>query len=327
MRFDVTTFGELVIDLVPFASPAGAAYLAKPGGAPANVAAGVARLGHRAAMITRVGTEAFGRAARAALEAAGVALDAVIRDAAHATALAVVSRTADGGADFSFYRENCADSNLEPADVPAALIAASRLLHVGTLPLATPLSAAAQRHAVATAKAAGTLVSTDVNFRAAFWPDQEAMRAAGLEAIGAANIAKVSGAELERLAGADSPEAVRALWHPDLILLAVTRGAAGADLFTKDARIALPGFAVDTLDAVGCGDAFMASLLASLIEADFVLAGDALEKAALRASAAGAIMATRSGALESMPTGTEIDAFLRSASPRAPSGDPEPARR
>ena len=160
MPYDVTTFGELVIDLVPVETQAGVAYLPKPGGAPANVAAGIARLGHRVAMISKVGTEIFGEMALSSLRATGVSVGGVIRSSEHNTALAIVSETATGEADFFFYRENCADSNLSSLEVPAELVAASRVLHVGTLQLATPVSAAAQRHAIGVAKQAGVLVST-----------------------------------------------------------------------------------------------------------------------------------------------------------------------
>jgi fructokinase len=312
MRYDVTSLGELVIDLVPIETPAGVAYLPKPGGAPGNVAAGVARLEHPSAMITKVGTEAFGEAAVSALDAAGVATHAVIRTSAHNTALAVVSKTAGGETDFFFYRENCADSNLTPEDVPAELIAASKILHVGTLLLATPISAAAQRHAITTAKAKGALVSTDLNFRAAFWRDPRRMRDAGIEIVGAANIVKVSRDELALLSGGATTEAtVRSLWHGGLIGFAVTKGAGGADLFTAHEAVSVAGFAVTPLDTVGCGDAFMASLLVGLVERDFALQGEALKTVALRACAAGAIIATRTGALESMPSSQDIDTFLK----------------
>lgn len=118
-------------------------------------------------MITKVGTVAFGEAAVAALEIARVATHAVVRTTAHNTALAVVSKTASGETDFFFYRENCADSNLAPEEVPDELIAATSILHFGTLLLATRVSGAAQRHALASAKANGVRVSTDLNFRAA----------------------------------------------------------------------------------------------------------------------------------------------------------------
>ncbi|HWT29830.1 MAG TPA: carbohydrate kinase [Propylenella sp.] len=312
MRYDVTTLGELVIDLVPTRTPEGLAYLPKPGGAPANVAAGMARLGHPAAMITKVGNEAFGTAAVSALEAAGVAIDAVIRAPAHNTALAVVTQTASGETDFFFYRENCADANLTPGEVPTDLIAASKILHIGTLLLASPISAAAQRHAITCARSKGVLVSADLNFRLAFWRDPERMRAAGLEVVRAASIVKVSRDELSLLAGTgDTEAAVRSLWDEGMIAFAVTRGVDGADLFTENAGVSVPGFPVAVVDTVGCGDAFMASLLSGLIESRFQLQADSLRLLALRACAAGALVATRSGALETMPSRAEIDAFLR----------------
>jgi fructokinase len=312
VRFDLTSLGELVIDLVPVMTPAGVAYLPMPGGAPGNVAAGLARLGHPSAMITKVGQEVFGETAVSALGAMGVSLDAVIRTGAHNTALAVVSLTKSGESDFFFYRENCADSNLSMEEVPEAVIAASRVLHVGTLPLATPVSAAAQRHAIDLAKARGVRVSADVNFRAAFWRDPNLMRAAGREVAAAANILKVSAAELMLLTGiADPAEAVRSLLHPGLIAVAVTKGAGGAELFSAGRVASVPIFPVEVVDTVGCGDAFMATLIASLIERDFeVRDAEDLRAITLRCAAAGAIVATRAGGLCSMPTRHAIEDFL-----------------
>jgi len=312
MRHDVTTFGELVIDLIPLHPHPGRAYVAQPGGAPANVAAGLARLGRRSAMISKVGVEPFGDAALAALAATGVDVAGIVRTSEQKTALAVVTETASGEADYFFYRENCADSNLAAHEVASGLIAASSILHVGTLPLASPLSAAAQRHAIRLAQAAGALVSTDPNFRMSFWRDLDSMRAAGMEVIRAANIVKVSEAELALLTGISGiRDAVRSLWRPGLIALAVTRGAAGADLFTQDQAISVPAFTVAPVDTVGCGDAFMASLLAGLLESRLEApSAEALHGIALRCCAAGAIIATRSGALGSMPTKDDIDGFL-----------------
>jgi fructokinase len=312
MRYDVTTLGELVIDLVPIETPSGLAYSPKPGGAPGNVAAGVARFGLAAAMITKVGTEAFGAAAVSALKAAGVSTEAVVHTADHNTALAVVTKTPAGETDFFFYRENCADSQLVSDEIRSELIAGSRVLHVGTLLLATPVSAAAQRHAIGLAGEKGPRVSVDLNFRAAFWRDLDRMRDAGLEMVRAANIVKVSRDELALLTGGstDTEAAVRSLWHDRLIVFAVTKGAAGADLFTAGERCSAPGFPVTPVDTVGCGDAFMASLLAGLIECGFDPRRD-LKTIATQACAAGALMATQTGALESMPSRQAIGAFLR----------------
>lgn len=315
MQIDVTSLGELLIDLVPVRLEAGLAYVPKPGGAPANVAAGIARLGRSAAMIGKVGGESFGRAAVSALRAAGVATDSITLSAIHNTPLAVVSLGDRGESDFVFYREGCADSNLVPADIPDELIAQSAILHVGTLLLSAPGSAEAQHHAVAVARSHGVRVSIDVNFRQAFWRDRDRMRAAGLEAIRTASIVKASADELSLLTGSAATEtAVRSLWQPDLLAFAVTKGGAGAELYTKRDAVSVAGFAVPVVDTVGCGDAFMAGLLSGLLDFGFDADAKALATIARRANAAGAILATRSGALESMPTREEVDQFV-AASP------------
>ncbi len=311
MRTDVTSLGELLIDLVPMRADARTVYLPKPGGAPGNVAAGLARLGHAAAMIGKVGADAFGETVVAALKGVGVATDAVIRDTAHNTPLAVVSLNERGESDFFFYREGCADSNITPQDIPGELIAQSRILHVGTLIMSAGVSAEGQRHAMTLAREKGVRVSLDTNFRLLFWRDQERMRAAGLDAIKSANIVKASADELTLLTGSkDTEPGVRSLWHPDLIAFAVTKGSGGADLFTAERAVSVPGFSVKVVDTVGCGDAFMASLLSGLLDHDFALEADALATVATRACAAGAIVATRAGALESMPDRKAIDSFL-----------------
>lgn len=317
MKYDVTSLGELVIDLIPAALAGEQAYLAKPGGAPANVAAGLARLGFRSAMISKVGTEAFGQAAVAALAATGVSVDAVIRSPAFNTALAVVAPPEASGSGFFFYRENCADSNLTADEIPTELIRGSAFLHVGTLLLATPDSAAAQRRAIAVAKESGVLVSADPNFRELFWRDRGRMQAAGLEVVQAASVVKVSQEELTLLTGsADTRDAARSLWHPGLIAFAVTKGAGGADLFSAAATSSVPGFPVTEVDATGCGDAFMATLLAGLLQhGSAPLDARALHSIGTECCAAGALMATCNGALESMPTRAMISEFVRLRGP------------
>jgi fructokinase len=248
-----------------------------------------------------------------ALERAGVDTAAVTRSAHEPTALAVVSLNPDGDRDFVLYREGCADSHLV-LDPPALdYLAAARILHTGSLSLATPVSAAAQRAAIARAGEAGALISTDVNFRPALWRDPAAMLAMGREAVAAANIVKLSAEELLALTGADDmAAAARALWHPGLRLLAVTSGAGGASLFTADRRIDIAGFAVPVTDTVGCGDAFMAALLVGLLAAGSpVPDARTLEQIGRYANAAGAVMAGVAGAMEHMPRHEQVVALLR----------------
>jgi sugar/nucleoside kinase (ribokinase family) len=314
-HYDVTAFGELVIDLVPIASERGLAFAAKPGGAPGNVVAGIARLGLTSAMLSKLGGEAFGAAIIEALAGAGVETRTIVQAPGLNTTLAVVTLTAEGDRDFFFYREGAADTLYAPDELALDVVQASRILHVGSLSLATPVSAAAQRRAVQAARDAGALISADPNFRPAFWRDLRAMHAAGSEVVAAANIVKVSEEELQAISGlSEIRGAVRAVWHPGLMALAVTKGPGGAELFTGEHHVTISGFPVDVVDTVGSGDAFMASFLAGLIEAGMKAPDrSTLEVIGLRACAAGAVMATVAGALENMPTRADVDRLLRSA--------------
>lgn len=308
---DVIALGELVIDLIPVPQADGSLLLAPtPGGAPGNVAAGIARLGLKAAMISKVGPGSLGDLLVATLREAGVETGAIARAASEPTALAVVSVDANGDRDFTLYRDGCADASLTVAELPMQALAACRILHVGSLSLATPLSAAAQRAAIARAKVTGARISADVNFRPALWRDPEAMRATGLEAVAAANIVKVSTDELAVLSGqADIDAGAKALWHPELQLLAVTRGEAGAVLFAPNVRVEIAGLPVKVANTVGCGDAFMAALLAGVLEQDPVDRA-VLSRIGRMACAAGAVMAGSAGAMAAMPRRAEIDALL-----------------
>jgi fructokinase len=312
-RFDVAAFGELLIDLVPVRDAAGLpCFAAKPGGAPGNVAVGVARLGGRSAMLSKVGEEAFGRLLVATLQANGVATEGVVMSRAGNTSLAVVTVDHAGDRDFMFYRAGCADTIYTAEEVAADIVRGTRVLHVGSLVLAEPISAAAQRHAIALAQAAGVTVSADVNLRPSLWREPEDMRRAGLEAAGVANILKISEEELAFLTGvADIDGGIARLWHDGLRAMAVTKGPAGADLVTPLHRASVPGFSVKVVDTVGCGDAFMASLLADLTATDFDLGSVAtLERLAKRACATGALAATAAGGMESLPSAATREAFL-----------------
>jgi fructokinase len=311
--YDVTTIGELVIDLIPVKSPDKALHFAaRPGGAPGNVAVGTARLGLRTAMLSKVGREAFGASILATLRENGVVTKGVRASNDRMTGLAVVTIAPDGDRDFLFYRDACADLTYAPAELARDILVSTRVLHVGSLFLGHPISAAAQRRALDVARRAGALISADPNFRPMLWRDRAAMLAAGREIIEAADIVKVGEAELAELTGIANIEvAARSLWHSRLKVLAVTKGAGGAEIFTAAAKTCSEGFAVKAIDTVGCGDAFMATLLAECLAANFDAADvTSLASVARRACAAGALTATKPGGMESLPTAAEIEAFL-----------------
>ena len=318
-RFDVVALGELVIDLVPEHRLDGRmAFAPKPGGAPGNVAVGVARLGGRAAMLSKVGDDAFGRLLIETLRNAGVSAEGVLSTREGKTSLAVVTVDAEGDRDFLLYREGCAESTYAPEEIAADIIADSGILHVGSLLLGEPVCAAAQRRAVRLARESGVAVSVDVNLRPSLWRSVEAMRAVALEAAEEADILKVSEEELALMAQTgDLENALARLERRGRRLTAVTFGQNGALLAARGLRARIPGFAVQVADTVACGDAFTASLLADLAAGCTDLQSqEGLAWLGRRACAAGALAAATIGAMDSLPTAADRDAFLASRAER-----------
>lgn len=175
--------------------------------------------------------------------------------------------------------------------------------------MSAPTSAAAQRKAMDLAEANGTLISCDVNFRPTLWNDPAGMLATGREMISRSAIVEASMEELRVLNGIDDMDvAVQALWHDQIGYFSVTRGAEGAVLYTPAGKFECEGVKVAALDTTGAGDAYAASLLSGVLH-------DIEPKKLLKmACVAGALAASRKGAMASQPTKAEITAFFQLAS-------------
>ncbi len=306
--------GEVLIDFVPTVTGTdlrtAPAFQKAPGGAPANVAVGLARLGVPSAMIAKVGDDGFGRFLAQSLADAGVDASLVRRDPANRTPLAFVSLAADGDREFLFYGEPW--GNLAPADLDLAAIGAADLLHFGSLALIGESPRAATWAAVEAARAKGRLVSFDANLRLDLWPDAESARAAIRTGLARATIVKLSDEELEFLTGsADAVVAGRSLWHDALRALVVTHGAKGSTCLTRNEHVRVSGFPVRAVDTTGAGDAFMAGFLSGLLTTP-----DAPPAELCRfANAAGALATTQRGAIPAMPTRDAVQALLAAARP------------
>jgi fructokinase len=309
MSCDVMCFGELFIDLVPNGSVDGKLlFAACPGGAPGNVAVGLASLGHKAFMLSRVGDDAFGRLLVATLDSHGVDVSGVRLSPMERTGHSVVTLDKEGDRSFTFYHDNPADLNIDPQDVSPDAVTGARMLHVGVLPLSAPKSAAAQRKAMDLADAAGLSISCDLNFRPAMWQDAEEMVEAGRFVISRSAIVKVSEEELAALSGSDKmDDAVQSLWHEKLRLFSVTRGAHGAVLYGERGTAVFQGFAVNAIDTTGAGDAYTAALLSGVLDG---AADDQLPQLLLQACAAGALATTKTGAMDSLPSRNNIAQLL-----------------
>ncbi len=313
----VTCLGEMLIDFVPDTSGVtlGEAerFIKAPGGAPANVAVGVAQLGRQAAFCGRVGDDPFGRWLTGILDSHGVDTAQVTFDQAARTALAFVTLTADGERDFMFYRHPSADMQHDPSDLDAAALQGTRVLHHGSISLIQEPSRAATFQAIDTVKQAGGKISYDPNLRLPLWPNETAAKDGIRSAWHLADVIKISDDELEFLTGSRDLAAATSLLDggPDLLL--VTLGAGGVAWFTPDGRGTVPGFGVTVKDTVGAGDAFVAGVLSGLAPLDaWPTGGPELEAILRRANAYAALATTRTGGIPAMATRAELDAFMQS---------------
>ncbi len=285
------------------------------GGAPLNVAVGVARLGGAAAFAGRLGDDPFGAWLRALLAAEGVDASLTSIAPGRPTRMAYVVTRADGERVLAHFSGGAADETLSARDLPEAALAPFDALVFGTLPLASPSARTAILGAARAMKARGGLVVFDPNARPVLWPDGAALREAVEAGLAVATVAKFGDDELAWYAGADDVAAVaeRVRARHGLAALVATLGPAGAIVLPGDGRlVSLPGFAVDVVDATGAGDGFLAGLLSALGPGWRGRDEAGWASALRRANAVGALVCTGAGAIAALPRTTELAAFLGS---------------
>lgn len=317
---DAICVGELLVDFVPTETGKdlveASTFRKAAGGAPANVAVGLKRLGISSGFMGMVGVDPFGRFLARTLEAHGVDIGTLRHTRDAPTALAFVSLRADGERDFVFFGNPSADKMLTPADIDLSAIARARLLHFGSISLSMEPARTATLHAADAAQQAGALISYDPNLRPGFWASADAARHGIRAGLAKADVVKISEDELVFLTGGNDPARARdLLWTERLKLMIVTTGRAGSVYVTNDFIGAVPGFKVTSVDATGAGDAFTAGFLAGLLKQREAIRNEALLKDVVRfANAVGALTTTARGAIPSLPTRRQVEEFLRTGS-------------
>ncbi|KAD7479295.1 hypothetical protein R6Q59_008167 [Mikania micrantha] len=306
----VVCFGEMLIDFVPttngLALAEAPAFKKAPGGAPANVAVGIARLGGSSAFIGKVGEDEFGYMLADILKENNVNNEGMRFDPDARTALAFVTLKKDGEREFMFYRNPSADMLLQESELDLDLIRKAKIFHYGSISLITEPCKSAHIAATKAAKDAGVLLSYDPNLRLPLWPSAESAREGILSIWDTADIIKISEEEIVFLTNGEDPyddNVVRKLYHPNLKLLLVTEGPNGCRYYTKEFSGRVKGLKVDPVDTTGAGDAFVAGVLSKLA-ADVSLLKDEnrLREALSFANACGAITVTERGAIPALPT-------------------------
>ena len=288
------------------------AFVARPGGAPANVAVAASRLGSEAAFVGSVGHDLFGDFILGALESEGVETGGVRRQSPPTrTSLAFVEIAPDGDREFTFYRSSpAADELLSAEDVTENVLDGASFVNFGSIPLIRePVRSAAHRIAEL-ARDRGVPVAFDVNFREHLWGSRQEAREAVDPLLDLATIVKLGDDELEPLLGtADVGEATGTLLGRGAALVLISKGPEGAFYATERFSGEVPAFDIgEVVDATGAGDAFLAATLVHLSDEEWT--EERVREATLRGCAAGALACTDFGAMRALPTKDDLEEFI-----------------
>lgn len=298
MNAKVWVLGDAVVDLLPESE---GRLLQCPGGAPANVAVGVARLGGNSGFIGRVGGDPFGRYMRHILQQEQVDISHMYLDDQHRTSTVVVDLDDQGERTFTFMVRPSADLFLAEEDLPK--FAAGQWLHVCSIALSAEPSRSCTFAAMENIKSAGGRVSFDPNIRTDLWQDQALLQSCLDRALHMANVVKLSEEELVFISGsndlAHGIASVTERYQPELLL--VTRGKAGVLAAFQQKFTHFNARPVVSVDTTGAGDAFVAGLLASLAANGMPTDMTALEPTLTLAQTCGALATTAKGAMTALP--------------------------
>ncbi len=311
----IVTLGEVVSDIYrgEEISDVELGLVARPGGAPANVAVAASRLGAEAVFVGGVGRDLFGDFILRALESEGVETAGVRRQKRPTrTSLAFVEISESGDREFTFYRSSpAADELLSPDDVTGDLISGASFVNFGSIPLIREPVRSATHRIAELAREQNVPVAFDVNLREHLWDSREAAREAVDPLLDLSTIVKLGDDELGPLLGTDdAEEAARMLLDRGVLLVLISKGPDGAFYATRDFSGDVPAFDVgEIVDATGAGDAFLAATLVHLSDGPLD-EEERVREAALRGCAAGALACTDFGAMRALPTKDELDKLM-----------------
>lgn len=309
----VMSMGELLVDLIvsdgaPSLDVANT-FVARSGGAPANVTVALARLGIPAAFCGVAGADPFGTRLDRELSAEGVDTSRLRRTSDAATALAFAWKDSRGDGQFWILRG--ADTHLSPADAEAAGIDNLAALVIGSVSMSAQPSRSAIERAVALAKGANVPVVFDVNLRPTVWPTLELAQECCDHGMARSTLVKLSLDDAKGLFGEaiDADQAIHEVLGRGPRFVVLTDGDRGCWLAnaSQPEPEFVPAFKVDAVEPTGAGDAFLAGIIARLQASGWT---EVTREDARFAAAAGALATTRPGAWDGLPTRAELDEFL-----------------
>ena len=324
----VLCLGEILIDCLAdqpgLPLQAVQSWTSYPGGAPANVACGLAKLGTPVNFISCVGSDPLGTALVEFLQTLGVGRRGIQQHPTALTRRVYVVRTELGDRHFAGFSPPdttlFADTRLQADQLPLELFLGVQFLVIGTLGLAYPDTAAAIHRALEIAQRYVIQLVIDVNWRPMFWPNPAIAPEVIHALLTQADFLKLSVQEAEWLFETCDPgEIAHRLGTAKGVL--VTAGEQGCAYSLLGNQGQLPAFSVDTEDTTGAGDAFLAGFIHQLCDrgTDCLSDPKLAREVVTYAGAVGALTTTRAGAIAAQPSAKEVEAFLylQQQSPRA----------
>lgn len=306
---NIACVGEMVIDFLP--GKGEGVYIRKPGGAPANVAVAVARNALKAGFCGCLGNDDFGRFLLKTLTDNHVeVLRPELLDEA-ITTMAFVTLDENNNRSFTFVRKPGADQFLSKKDIDRGGVVRADLIHAGSCSLSKSPASEATVYALECARENKKLISFDINYRNLMWEDD---RAACIRAVQKllplVDLLKLSEEERDML-GVEPSEAGEVY---GIAVVVETLGASGARCFWHGKELTVAGRKARCVDATGAGDAFWGGFISYLLRNQVITVQDItealLQKALEYGNVAGWLCVQKKGAMESLPTFSEIEAIL-----------------
>ena len=296
--------GDAVVDLIPEGDKH---YLKCPGGAPANVAVAIARLGGQSAFFGRVGNDPFGRFIQQTLTTEQVDCQHLILDEQQRTSTVVVDLDDSGERSFTFMVKPSADQFLQPTDIPN--FKQGDWLHACSIALANEPSRSSTFTAIERIKQAGGYVSFDPNLREEVWQNPDQIIEVVMQAVSKADVVKFSEEELTFLTQTNTIEQGLTILAPlSLPLVVITQGAKGALVVRNQQQEIVTGKVVQPIDTTGAGDAFVGGLLYQLATSHHWQ--ENITQAIQWAHGCGALATTQKGAMTALPNQQALLEFI-----------------
>jgi len=286
-----------------------------PGGAPANVACAVARLGIPAGFIGCVGQDKPGTDLVELLQVRGVDISGVQRHETAPTRQVYVVRSETGDRSFAGFGKRdtteFSDAYLKADGLVPDLFKKADFLILGTLELAYPETKAAVQQALTLAEEHEVKIIVDVNWRPMFWPNSDTAMEPIMKVVQQADFVKLTDEEADLLFQTQDPAAIAEKLSP-LKGVLVTAGEKGCSYAIGEHTGTLPAFEIEVEDTTGAGDSFTAGFIYQLCQQgpDCLQDGEKVKEVMRYASAVGAMTTMRPGAIAAQPKATEVAAFL-----------------